>query len=406
MRELPRIAHQLIALAAALGLSACTFSDALRHNDIRSVWSLPGNAVAHPTIVFVTDRAPDSDRFGYGLHWDAARHCGTAELAIPAAFAPGATPHWPDIDGRRDMNCDGDEEMSRYAQALVGEAAAHHCHDALLFVHGYNVTFRSALLRAGQLASDTQWHCAAGLFSWSSEGKFDRYAADIERSGYSVPVLIDLLRAVSASGITLNIISHSMGARVTLSALAALAPLCTKRGTPIVRELILAAPDVGSERFNDDFHHLLDRASICVQRATIYASAGDMVLIASQSAHGGIPRAGREPVNDLTYRNEEPGHLVDVVDATLAPGDNIGHGYFVQSYEMMTDMMWVLAGEPIETRARQTARHAQTVFCYGHPDQECAPEDRRYALRVMPGRRPGWLLRALRALVPITSPFQ
>jgi esterase/lipase superfamily enzyme len=399
-----RMAGASLFLATAVVLSACTFSDSLRNNDIRSVWLPAGSPVAHPTIVFATDRAPDGGKFGYGLHWDGATHCGTAQLSIPSAFAKGTTPDWPDIDGRTDVTCDGD--MSGYAQALAHQAHDLKCPSALLFVHGYNQTFRSALLRAGQLAADTQWACAAALFSWSSEGKFDRYAADIERSGYSVPVLIDLLRAVSATGLSINIVSHSMGARVALSALAALAPVCQQRGNPIVAELILAAPDVSSERYNDDFGHLLDRAAPCVRRATIYASAGDMVLIASESAHGGIPRAGREPDSDLQYVNATPGHIVDVVDATLAPGDNIGHGYFVQSYEMMEDMMWVLAGEPIEKRARETVLHTPTVFCYEKSGAACNAADTRYALHVEKFRRPDWLLRALRSLVPITSPFQ
>ncbi len=406
LRELAKLPNAAIALAAMLVLSACTFSDSLLNNDIRSVWLPAGSPVAHPTVVFATDREPDGSKFGFGLHWDAATHCGTAQLSIPAAFAKGTTPAWPNIDGRSDVTCDGDGDMTRYAQALAHQAHDLKCQSALLFVHGYNQTFRSALLRAGQIATDTQWACAAAVFSWSSEGKFDRYAADIERSGYSVHVLIELLRAVSATGLSINIVTHSMGARVTLSALSALAPFCKQLGRPIVAELILAAPDVSSERFNDDFGHLLGHSADCVHRATIYASAGDMVLIGSESIHGGIPRTGREPESDLQYVNRASGHIVDLVDATLAPGDNIGHGYFVQSYEMMEDMMWVLAGEPIEKRARETVLHIPTVFCLDKSGEACNPADGRYALHVEKFRRPDWLLRALRSLVPITSPLQ
>jgi esterase/lipase superfamily enzyme len=261
-------------------------------------------------------------------------------------------------------------------------------------------------LRAGQITTDTQWPCTSALLSWSSEGKFDRYAADIERSGYSVPVLLELLRATSTAGLTMNIVAHSMGARITLSALSALGGYCRMRGKPIVDELILAAPDVSSELYNDDFGHFLERSIACVHRVTVYASAGDMVLIASESAHGGIPRAGREPMSDLAYVNRTPDHVVDVVDATLAPGDKIGHGYFVQSYEMMEDMMWVLSGESVATRATQTAHHAPTVFCYTKGEAKCDGAGGTYALHVSRARRPDWLLRALRSLVPITSPFQ
>ena len=173
-------------LCAAVTLSACTFSDSLRNNDIRSLWAPPGNPVAHPAVVFATDREPDGSKFGFGLHWDAATHCGVAELSIPSAFVAGAAPKWPDVDKRDDIACQS--EMTGFASTLFHQAQSHNCRSVLMFVHGYNQTFRSALLRAGQIATDTQWNCATALMSWSSEGKFDRYAADIERSGYSVPV--------------------------------------------------------------------------------------------------------------------------------------------------------------------------------------------------------------------------
>jgi esterase/lipase superfamily enzyme len=210
---------------------------------------------------------------------------------------------------------------------------------------------------------------------------------------------------MSTAGLTADIVAHSMGTRVVLSALSGLQRSCIQTNTHFVGELVLAAPDVSSEKYNDDFAHLLARALPCVRRVTIYASAGDMVLIASESAHGGIPRAGRNPEGDLAYVSNTPGHVVDVVDATLAPGDMIGHGYFVQSYEMMTDMMWVLAGEPIEQRARKTAAHDASVFCYVTKSQPCDPSAGHFALNVARARRPGWLERALRSLVPITSPF-
>jgi len=249
----------ILGLCAAFTLSACTFSDSLLNGDIRSLWA--GPTVAHPVVIFATDREPDDSKFGFGLHWDAATHCGVAQLSIPSAFVAGRAPDWPGVDTRDDVACGGRSEMAGFAVALAHQAALHNCHAALMFVHGYNQTFRSALLRAGQLATDTRWSCASALMSWSSEGKFDRYAADIERSGYAVPVLIELLRATSTTGLTMNIVAHSMGARITLSALSALGGTCRTLGKPIVDELILAAPDVSSELYNDDFGHFLERSA-------------------------------------------------------------------------------------------------------------------------------------------------
>ena len=394
------IARLAIMPGALFMLPACTFSDSLRHDQVVSVWTTP--AEVSRTVVFATDRQADSRAefapYGYGLHWDADMHCGHIKLA---ANHPG--PNFTPDGLPENVHCDSD--MGGFVHALA-DAGPVTCKRALLFVHGYNQTFGTVVRRSAQIAADTRWPCAMGLFSWSSEGKFDRYAADIERSGYSVPELATILRAMSAAGLSTDVIAHSMGARVVLSALSGLERSCLQTGRHFVGELILAAPDVSAEMYNDDFAHLLTRALPCVRRVTIYASAGDMVLIASESAHGGVPRAGRNPLGDLAYASDTPGRMVDVVDATLAPGDVIGHGYFVQSYEMMSDMMWVLAGEPIEERAEKTAAHEATVFCYATKAQPCDPAAHHFALNVARERRPGWLERALRSLVPITSPFR
>src|SRR6185437_16082399 len=90
----------ILVLCAAFTLSACTFSDSLRNNDIRSLWAAPGNVVTHPVVTFATDREPDDSKFGFGLHWDAETHCGVAALSIPSAFVAGITPAWPGVDQR------------------------------------------------------------------------------------------------------------------------------------------------------------------------------------------------------------------------------------------------------------------------------------------------------------------
>jgi esterase/lipase superfamily enzyme len=371
-------------------LSACTLSDSLRHDDIRSVWARPDNAVAHPTVIFATDREADGSALGYGLHWDSATHCGITEVSIPTAFQAGAMPRWASADKPKTIDCDGKTDMEAFARAVADQAKAQHCDSVLLFVHGYNQTFQTALMRSGQLATDTQWPCVNAAFSWSSEGKFDRYAADIERSGYAVPVLIDVLRALAATGLKVNVIAHSMGARVTLTALAA---LCAHHTAPMANELLLVAPDVSAEHDNDDFGHMLGHSAPCVTRTTIYASDNDLILITSEGVHGGIPRAGRVPEKDLQYAAD--GRAVDVVDASAAPGDPFGHGYFVLSYEMMDDMMWTLAGVPASGRATTAALGGPTLRCA----TPCA--DGHYALIVAPDRGPDWQARLLRRLWPL-----
>ncbi len=386
-----------VLLCAALVLSACTLSDSLRHDDIRSVWSRPDNAAQTQTVFFATDREADASALGYGPHWDSAAHCGVTRVTIPTAFRPRAMPRWASAEKPRTIDCDGKQDMEAFARAVADAAKAAHCNSVLLFVHGYNQTFQTALMRSGQLATDTQWSCVNAAFSWSSEGKYDRYAADIERSGYAVPLLIDTLRALTATGVQVNIVAHSMGNRVVMSALAS---LCSHRPARLVNELLLVAPDVSAEHDNDDFGHLLEHSASCFRRTTIYASENDLILITSEGVHGGIPRAGRVPDKDLQYV-EGPYGLVDVIDASRAPGDPLGHGYFVLSYEMMDDMMLTLADVPVEDRAGASLPGGPTLVCANPGGVPCLGHTRRYLLNVAPGRGPDFQTRLLRRLWPL-----
>jgi esterase/lipase superfamily enzyme len=379
----------LAVLSCAGFLNGCTLSDSLRHDDIRSVWARPDNKTAHPTVIFVTDRAADgSSPLGYGLHWSAATHCGAARISIPTAFHPRAMPDWAAVAAPTALACDGPNAMEGFARAVMAAAQANHCDSVLLFIHGYNTTFKTALLRAGQIATDTQWRCAVAALSWSSEAKYDRYVADIERSGYSVPILIDMLRAMDGAGLKVSIVAHSMGTRVTLSAMSA---LCAHRTAPVADQVILASPDVSAEHDNDDFAHLLNNSVPCSRRLTVYASDNDLILATSESLHGGVPRAGRVPGRDLQY--ETAG--IDIVDASPSPGDPFGHAYFLLSYEMMDDMMWALAGLPLAARADPAASGGPTLTCAG----SCT--DRHYVLKVADGRGPDLNTRMLRLLWPL-----
>lgn len=374
-------------ILAALVVSGCTYSDALRHDSIRSVWTHGG--IESRPVAFVTDRQQDAQsELGFGNHWGETVACGRAAVSVPEASPPGDPASAADAAKLQPVPCGSD--FAPFIAEVKEDDSARSCESVLLYVHGYNTTFRSALLRAGQIAADAQWPCAMAAFSWGSEAKFDRYVADIERSGYSVPVLMALLTALEKAGLKTNIIAHSMGARATLSALAALGPACAAHKP--INELILAAPDVNAERFNDDFGALLTRAAPCVRRITVYASRNDMVLMLAESVHGGIPRAGLEPEHDMQYEKLAPN--IDVVDATDAPGDPFGHGYFVEAYEMLNDMMWVLSGADLARRSRPDAA---TLTCATTVDNVC--EGDRYKLAVARQRRPDWTTRLSRNLL-------
>ncbi len=357
----------------------------LRHDEIRSVWG-PGRTLPAPTVFFATDRQREGDSFA--LNWGGVAHCGRAVVRISnAVTAPAPDPALTHIA------CEGPDSMADFAAQVARAARAQGCTRVLVVVHGFNLTFRNSLLHGAQIAMDTQWRCATLLLNWASEGMFNRYAADIERSGFAVPLLIELLRNLSAQGLTPDLLGHSMGARIALGAVAALCPSPRK----LAGELILIAPDVSAGAGNDDFGRLLARDMACASRATVYSSDYDLALMASESFHGGVPRAGQQPLRNLQYQSALP--RVDAVDATFGPGDPSGHAYFVFAHEALNDIMWLLNGDTLAQRAQRG-----TLVCAASISPSC--DGGRYMLKVAEDRQPSLWRRAVRTVWPLLLPFQ
>jgi esterase/lipase superfamily enzyme len=284
--------------------------------------------------------------------------------------------------------------------AIQEQAKARNCNSVFLFVHGFHTGFDNSVLRAAQIAHDAQTGCAVASFSWSSEVRLDRYIADVEHSQYSEPLLAEFLRELAESGLRVNVLAHSIGNRMVLSVLSGFARgrLPIKEG--FIDELVLVAGDVGTEKDNDDFAHLLRDATPYVRRTTIYASSLDSVLTISKGAHGGVPRLGREPEADLRYRADGKTHIVDVIDASGVPADILDHSYFTMSYEAVADMSMALAGVPTADRLTAQGGRMPSLVCDTAKNGLCG-KDSRTALAVGKDRHPRLVSRILVKLVPL-----
>src|SRR6185312_16734643 len=135
---------RLAATLCAFLLSGCTLSNALRQENVASVWRT--DAPASRTVFFATDREAEGDRFG--LHWGGALRCGRATLAIPAIADGGQSPA---------VQSESCEDPASFLRGVAQEANA--CGGLLVLVPGYNATFGGAMLRAAQVSLDLQWRC-------------------------------------------------------------------------------------------------------------------------------------------------------------------------------------------------------------------------------------------------------
>jgi esterase/lipase superfamily enzyme len=361
---------------------------------VHSVWRTGDAAPIVSTVFYVTDREPDKAwPGGFAKHWGDTPSCGATEATIPPLNLPNQPIPTGTIRAVSSLQCG--HGMDGIASAIALAAHTKNCNEVFLYIHGFNTLFNGAVLRSAQLVDDTRSGCVAAAFDWSSEGEIGRYIPDVEHSAYAAPLLAEFLRALAAQGLRIDILGHSMGNRVLLQALAGLA----HRGDPphedFIDQMILAAADVGADPANNDFAHLLNDSRPFAHRITIYASTGDAVLAVSAVAHGDVPRTGHRPIGDGKLQTSRSGdHIVDVVDATDAPAELLGHSYFGMSFEAIGDTALILRDTPIEART-------ETLICTSHDDGPCDPVLPHYQLIVADDRKPDFFVRLVRKLAPL-----
>lgn len=224
----------------------------------------------------------------------------------------------------------------------------------LLFVHGFNVQFESALIRSAQLAVDLAQDDifnpgVPALFSWPSAGRLTGYKKDRATSLASAEHLTEFLNILTRDLEIdrINIIAHSMGNRVLTKAIEDYAEaFLIEEDTPDVEfRIILAAADVDRDVFNQ-VTGVLDTLD---PNVTIYTSDGDRALVASEI----INRATRLGYTDgdRPYIRENPAY--QTVDATDVATElfGLGHSYYSDNPFVLGDMLCTLLETDPEDRA-------------------------------------------------------
>ncbi|MCT0208662.1 alpha/beta hydrolase [Synechococcus sp. CS-1332] len=324
----------------------------------------PGAPSARPAAItgtvvpvwFATNRTPAGD--DYGNSRGASTSYGRALVHVPAGHRFGETGRsfWKRLK-RFDLRDDRlrlqaieprqHEAFFAELQAAMDQArqegAAPH---ALIFLHGFNVSFQEAAIRAAQLDVDLNVQGATAFFSWPSRGSLTAYPSDeatIEASEAAITdFLIDFTRHCGAE--TVHLIAHSMGNRGLLRALQRIAADTQARSTVKFGQIFLAAPDVDRDLFLELARHYPQFS----KRATLYASSADRAVGFSARLHD-APRAG--------YFS--PYTVVEGVDTVAVPNfdlDWIGHGYFAEAEALLNDMFDLMRrDEPPQARQRLVA---------------------------------------------------
>ncbi len=167
---------------------------------------------------------------------------------------------------------------------LAEELAAADQPDVLVFVHGFNVDFESAVMRTAQIAVDLPFQGVPICYTWPSQGTLLGYPVDENNAAWTVSHLKEFLTdLVDRSGAkSIHVVAHSMGNRAMTSAMQQIALQRPSAG-PIFDRVVLAAPDVDADLFRKDLAESLTNVA---KQVTLYASSDDQALVASKKVHG------------------------------------------------------------------------------------------------------------------------
>jgi esterase/lipase superfamily enzyme len=225
---------------------------------------------------------------------------------------------------------------------------------ALVFIHGYNVKFNDAVVRAAQIGFDLKMSGPTALFSWPSKGTLTDYLADHDSVEYSEDYLAEfLIKMVAQSGSNrIHIIAHSMGNRGLLKCLSVVLQKLKKTANLKFGQIFLAAPDIDADLFGQ----LCAGYKKLGQRTTLYVSSKDKALAAS-SRFRGKQRVGFGPPI-LTFDD------IDTIDVSHLDLTFLAHSYYAEAAEVIYDIFDALKGNPPEKRLRLACCPTKAGHCY------------------------------------------
>jgi len=201
----------------------------------------------------------------------------------------------------------------------------------LVYVHGYNVSFEAAVLRAAQIGFDLKVPGVTAAFYWASKGSPEAYMADEDTIRLSAQHLADFLSLLHANfpKRTINIMAHSMGNRALLDVLQYAERYPALSGAKF-GQIFLAAPDIDARLFRQ----AAAAYSRLSARTTLYVCSADRALQASGRGHDGFRTGYCPPVTIVEG--------IDTIDATNVNLDILGHSYYAEAALVLFDMASLL----------------------------------------------------------------
>ncbi len=222
------------------------------------------------------------------------------------------------------------DAQPQFSSALSADIAARGGR-VMLFIHGYNTSFDSAVYRMTQIAHDSNYGGTPVLFSWASGGKTTDYVYDRESASVARDQLEATMRLLAQSGARrIDIVAHSMGTWVTMEALRQLAITGDRDLGGKLGDVVLASPDIDVDVFKSQMR----RYGKPNKPFILLLSGDDRALKISGILAGRKPRVG-----DYTDAAELAAYGVTMVDLSSAKStDNFNHNKFADNPELVAQL--------------------------------------------------------------------
>lgn len=322
------------------------------------------------TIYFATNRliVPGKMEFSEAFHpnvdelrFGTATFEGTNLFRTPVErLAPKATIH---VEPEK-LNATNPAASKLGSTVVFGQVrdAMQASGSAVLFVHGYNFSFRESLARAAQVQ---QWLAAGGheavmlLYAWPSAGagvnartySDDRMRAQASGLALARAILkaTDFIRNTprrDRCDAQMHLMAHSMGNWALRGAVQAMRTYVGYNIPPLFDEVLLMAADEDDDTLS--LNHKMAPLLRGCRRVSVYYNQNDLALKASNVAMGNPDRLGRSgpagvrEVAKITPINVSPAIVLDSGDWTQ---DETGHQYYRNNKTVRDDVVQVLQGK-------------------------------------------------------------
>lgn len=297
-------------------------------------------------VLFSTLRKPISPDVScsnsyYSNQLDPVEKFGSCEVIVPAQHDIGSLDQDGTGSSEKYFKLENHKSIGNI-DSLQQEISQNPFPEMIVFVHGFNVKFEEAVLRAAQIKYDLKFAGEVVLFSWpagSEDGVLNQllikgtYQNNLTNAKASIFTFKNFLFNLAKTGKKIHLIVHSMGHQVVLPAVANL------NKEKIIQEMVLNAPDFDSNEFREIAENLKRSAS----RITVYCSPGDNALVASAKVNQNKRVGSCEKYSGIDMINVNP------VDSPVMGLAGLGHGYY-SSRPILTDLYQLILGLEAKNR--------------------------------------------------------